>query len=103
MKTLESIEKRYCDDDAYGFTDAMRDAYELGKHTNQARDIIRHIERICEKCGHETTTDGCAHCLGNALRVIATQSTGDDWTPEQAFSFVRQYAREEMPKQQPCP
>lgn len=34
--------------------------------------------------------------LVEALRIIASQSIGDDWTPEQAIKFVRQHAREAL-------
>lgn len=39
-----------------------------------------------------TLTRRCDELL-EALRTIAVQSLGEDWTPEQAIQFVRQHAR----------
>ena len=36
--------------------------------------------------------------LLEALRVCATQSTGPDWTPEQALDFIKQHARAAIAK-----
>lgn len=36
--------------------------------------------------------------LYEALRVIATQSLGPDWTAEQAYTFMRQHARAALAK-----
>jgi hypothetical protein len=33
-----------------------------------------------------------------ALHIIASQSTGDDWTPEQALAFIREHARAAITK-----
>ncbi len=36
--------------------------------------------------------------LLEALRICATQSTGPDWTPEQALAFIKQHARAAIAK-----
>ena len=36
--------------------------------------------------------------LLDALRICATQSTGPDWTPEQALAFIKQHARAAIAK-----
>ena len=36
--------------------------------------------------------------LLEALRAIATQSVGDDWTPIQALAFIKQHAKDAIAK-----
>lgn len=53
----------------------------------------RHVYRIEQKAKADPKAD-----LLTALRVIASQSIGDDWTLEQAFAFIREHARAAIAK-----
>lgn len=45
-------------------------AVQADRNTRSVRQILKHIERICDVCGHETTSDGCAFCQKPSARVV---------------------------------
>lgn len=64
-------------------------------------------EEVCQMLGHFNADDenlanarliAAAPELLEALQVIASQSLGDDWTAEQAITFVKEHARSAIAK-----
>jgi len=55
------------------------------------RDQISLIEWIAKR---KEAVDHQRDELFNAIKLIAAQSVGDDWTVEQAYVFIKQHARE---------
>lgn len=66
--------------------------------------LVHGANFVVANAGHVTAeeSEGNAHLIAaapamlEALRIIASQSIGDDWTPEQAITFVKQHAKETL-------
>ena len=70
-----------------------------GNITHQDGQPIAFVNWTAYDAGQENARlIAAAPDLLDALRICATQSTGPDWTPEQALAFIKQHARAAIAK-----